>query len=295
MLKRQGFIEAWHDRRIVVGEELAQTIDANLEAADLILLLVSPDFLASEYCYDREMKRAMERHDAGQAVVIPVILRPCDWRDAPFGKLLAAPKDSKAVTQWPDLDTAFLDIVNSIKGALRKRESKPRAGLGIQKPPVIDVDMEHRVIPRSSNLRVAKEFTDRDKEGFLHETFEYIAKFFENSLVELSQRNSNVDGQFRRIDANRFTAVAYRDGKAISRCGIFVGGHGRGLGDIGYSNDDSATTNSYNESLTVQNDNQTLYLQPLGLSRFGRGERPEKLTPEGAAELFWELFIGPLQ
>src|SRR5437762_917707 len=77
MLKRQGFIETWHDRRISAGEILDHAVSENLESADIILLLVSPDFLASDYCYDREMMRAMERHEAGLSAVIPVILRPC--------------------------------------------------------------------------------------------------------------------------------------------------------------------------------------------------------------------------
>ncbi len=75
-LKRQDLISAWHDRRITGGSELGKSIDAHLESAEIILLLVSPDFIASDYCYDREMARAMERHEKGEAKVIPVILRP---------------------------------------------------------------------------------------------------------------------------------------------------------------------------------------------------------------------------
>ncbi len=117
MLKRQGVLETWHDRRIVAGDEFVGRIGEELERANIILLLVSPDFLASDYCYDIEMTRAMERHEAREARVIPVILRPCDWYGAPFGKLNAAPKDGKAVATWPDLDEAFLDVVRAIRKA----------------------------------------------------------------------------------------------------------------------------------------------------------------------------------
>src|SRR5712692_8907637 len=86
-LKHQGLIETWHDRRITAGQAFDQEIDAHLESADVILLLISSDFLASDYCYKREMGRAVERHEVGSAIVIPVILRPCDWHDTPFGKL----------------------------------------------------------------------------------------------------------------------------------------------------------------------------------------------------------------
>ena len=118
MLKRQGLIEAWHDRRIKAGDDVDVSIAAELERAEVILLLVSPDFLASKYCYDVEMSRAMERQQAGDARVIPVILRHCDWHDAPFGKLVAAPKDGKPIKSWPDTDAAFLDVVSMIRHAL---------------------------------------------------------------------------------------------------------------------------------------------------------------------------------
>ena len=82
LLRQQGFIRAWYDRDINAGSLWAQEIDAHLASARIILLLVSPSFLASDYCYGVEMKEAMRRHEAGEATVIPIILRPCDWEDA---------------------------------------------------------------------------------------------------------------------------------------------------------------------------------------------------------------------
>src|ERR1700721_1516221 len=117
-LRRQGVISTWHDRRITAGSEFENVIDKNLSEADVILLLVSPDFINSDYCYEREMTLAMERHASGAARVIPVIVRPCDWHGLPFGKLLATPTDGKAVTKWPDRDDAFLNVVQAIKAAL---------------------------------------------------------------------------------------------------------------------------------------------------------------------------------
>jgi hypothetical protein len=78
MLRREGLISEWHDRRIGAGSDWGTEIDSNLAAADIVLLLVSSDFLHSEYCYDRETALALERHQRGEAIVIPVILQPCD-------------------------------------------------------------------------------------------------------------------------------------------------------------------------------------------------------------------------
>src|ERR1019366_5294881 len=285
-LKHQGLIEAWHDRRIPAGRIFDAEIDSHLESADIILLLVSSDFLASEYCYDREMKRAMERHKSGGAVVVPVILRPCDWHDTPFGKLLATPRDGRPVTQWANIDEAFLDIVRAIKNALGSRELRPI----ITQTSKSDIPASSVPAIRSSNLRVAKHFSELDKDRFLREGFEYISKYFENSLEELSTRNPGIDRSFRPVDANCFTAAAYRDGKKISQCKVSLGSMS---GGISYAMSEDARNGAFNESVSVKADEQTLYFSPLGMQSFGQSS--EKLSTEGAAELFWGLFIRPIQ
>lgn len=115
LLKNQELIEAWHDRRIQAGTDVDNAIFEKLEIADVILLLISSDFISSQYCFSREMSRAMQRHEEKEARVVPVILRPCDWKSAPFGKLMAVPKDGKPVTTWADRDEAFADIASQIR------------------------------------------------------------------------------------------------------------------------------------------------------------------------------------
>jgi hypothetical protein len=118
VLRRNGIIDDWHDRKISPGSEWGSEIDTHLNSAKIILLLVSPDFLASDYCYGIEMKRALERHEAKEACAIPVILRHCDWYGAPFAKLQALPRDAKPVTAWTDTDEAFTDIAKGISRAV---------------------------------------------------------------------------------------------------------------------------------------------------------------------------------
>lgn len=114
-LQRRGFITLWSDMDISPGSVWEEEIDKHLNTAQIILLLVSPSLMASEYCYSKEMKRAVERHNQGEARVIPVIFRPVDWIDAPFGKLQALPKDAKPVSDWRNRGKAFLDIALGIK------------------------------------------------------------------------------------------------------------------------------------------------------------------------------------
>src|SRR5215469_10050461 len=119
-LRRDGLITTWHKRQIVAGTDWTKALDSHLNTASVILLLISADFVASDYCYGVEMQRAMERHEAGEAHVIPILLRPVDWRSAPFGKLQALPGNGTPITQWRNRDAAFTDIVQGIRAALQE-------------------------------------------------------------------------------------------------------------------------------------------------------------------------------
>ncbi|HEX4949767.1 MAG TPA: TIR domain-containing protein [Blastocatellia bacterium] len=121
-LQRQGVIRGWHDRMITAGEEWKDEIDEHLNSADIILLLISSAFFASDYCYDIELKRAMERHETEDAVVIPILLRDCDWSGAPFGKLQMLPTGAVAVDSeaWNSKDEAFKNIVQGIRVVAEK-------------------------------------------------------------------------------------------------------------------------------------------------------------------------------
>ena len=119
ILERNGVITGWHDRRIFPGEERANEIDEWMNSAQVILLLISSDFIASDYCWNIEVKRAMERHEAGEAIVIPIILRPVSWENAPFGRLQALPKNAQPVTIWNSQDQAFLNISQELETVVK--------------------------------------------------------------------------------------------------------------------------------------------------------------------------------
>ncbi len=293
-LKRQGVIETWHDRRIGAGKEFDSEISEHLETAQIILLLISPYFIASDYCYDIEMARALERHKAGETRVIPVILHPCDWHSLPFGKLTAIPKDGKAVSKYPNHHDAFLEITLAVREAAKdfdtpsdtqKRSDVPSVANTSTALPVANI--------RSSNLRVKKTFTQRERDKFERDAYEYMEKYFQNSLAELEARNANVETEFRKIDANHFTAAIYVNGTEASRCSIKFGGGGGYLGGITYSFGRSFGGGGMNEALTVDDDGYTLFLKALGMNL----SRPdnEQLTFEGAAEAYWGMFIRRLQ
>ena len=151
ILKRQKLISTWFDRKIGAGEEWKGQIDEHLDSAKIILLLISADFLASDYCYDIEMMHAMERHESGEARVIPIILRPVDWAGAPFGKLQARPTDAEPVIskKWGSTDEAFVDVARGLRDAIVSLKPKDPAGANSKTAPNgslknIIVDQMHR-------------------------------------------------------------------------------------------------------------------------------------------------------
>jgi len=120
LLQRQGLVSTWQDRRITAGTNWAQEIDEHLKSASIILLLVSSDFLASDYCYGVEMQCALDRDKASRARVIPIIVRPCDKKGAPFAHLQALPTDAKAITTWSNQDEAWTDVAASIRRVIEE-------------------------------------------------------------------------------------------------------------------------------------------------------------------------------
>ena len=238
------------------------------------------------------MSLALEKHKTGTAIVIPVIVHPCDWKNSAFASLRVTPTDGKPISKFPNIHDAYLCVVQDIRQAAEKM-SEGSEGLDSQVE-VSHEDKPNPSKPRSSNLRMKKEFTDKDKDDFLESSFEYLANFFENSLKELQERNPQIESRFNRIDKARFTASVYLNGRKISACKIWLAGSNSFAGEIGYSNNDSGGENSFNESLSIVDDGYSLFLRPMGLAlAFSSGS--EHLTQQGGAEHLWGIFVKPLQ
>src|SRR5947209_7283711 len=129
-LRRQYQLTNWYDREILPGEQWEEAIDTHLSTADVILLLISPHFVDSDYCYGKEMQRALERHHAGNCCVIPILLRPTYWEETPLSTIQMLPTGAKPITSWPDRDEAFHNVVRglstTIKALLTSRARKTK-------------------------------------------------------------------------------------------------------------------------------------------------------------------------
>jgi hypothetical protein len=123
-LQKLGQITIWSETNLNQGVDWEKELSQHLESADLILLLISPDFLASDYCYSIEMKRALERHEQGSAVALPILLRPTHWIKMPFARLQILPTNGLPITKWSDRDDAFLDIIRGIDQIISALQAK---------------------------------------------------------------------------------------------------------------------------------------------------------------------------
>ncbi|AUT01518.1 hypothetical protein CLI64_14595 [Nostoc sp. CENA543] len=210
-MKRQGVIEAWHDRAIIAGSNWADAIDDNLNIADIVLLLVSANFLASDYCYDKEMMRAMERHEHKEARVIPIILKPVDWNDTPFSKLQALPKNAKPVTTWANQDEAFLDIATGIRRVAEEiAKSKASGSSVVNTTPVTTsqggiTDRQRRRLEQERDSLQQQYDTvsnklDRLRQAYSIET-DVTTKFkLESQIKEAQAEQDKLDDQLEEIE-----------------------------------------------------------------------------------------------
>lgn len=163
-LKYQGNIDIWYDRQMGAWSESTREDEKHLNSAQIILLLVSPDFMASDYCSGKKMRRAMIRHKRGEARVIPVILRPVYWQEAPFGKLQALPTDAKPIVNraWHSLDDAFFDVAQGIRKAINEIVNQIKSDNSVH-------DMSKRRLSQISIKKAVRSNTKKTKEQWMEE------------------------------------------------------------------------------------------------------------------------------
>ena len=283
VLRRDGYIEELYDREILAGREINIEIAEWLESSRLFLLLVSPDFLASDYCVEREMKRALERHQSGNAKVIPIIVEPCYWTATPLRDLKALPRDGKPISEWTNKNNAYLDVVQELRRVL---EAEDIASAAEKEKPT------PREIPTQSGAhryRVKRDFDEIDRSDFCEKAFGVIRDYFECAVAEIDAIE-DLRGRFVTISHTTFTCTIVNKVRKHGTAHITVHGRreNRGLGDISYSFSENSPSNTANGMFYIEADEYKLYLKPMML-HFGLHK--ERLTPEAAAEHLWEIFL----
>lgn len=215
LLRRQGFIESWYDRQILPGMEWKAEIEKQLTSARIIVLLISADFIFSDYCYSFEMERALQRHKLGEAWVLPIILRPVDWQEAPFAHLQCLPRDAQPITMWSNQDEAFLSVAQGIRSLVDwlRAQPPPVKEQPKEEPSAEDSNTKERWLKEGNLLGIAG-----NHEGALaafdcalrldpHLSYAYIHKSI--ALVRLRRYQEALDACNQALRLDPSNAFAY--------------------------------------------------------------------------------------
>jgi hypothetical protein len=283
MLRRDGTLSQWYDRDIMAGGDINKEVAKELSRCQLFLALASPDFLNSQYCYETEMTNAIRRHDAGEIIIVPVILEPCDWLSSPLARFKALPRDGKAISAWTNQNTAFLDVVNEL------RRLASSAGLT---EPGVPTSAPSKGVAGTPKYRVKHSFDQIDRDNFRVDAYEVIRDYFDKSTRELDGVEG-LRGRYQSMGPVSFTCAVVNQMMRNSQSGtasITVHAGGRlGLGDIYYSHEANSSDNRSNGSFRIDADDYHLYLRA---DFFDMSESRRTWSPQEAANRLWEELLG---
>lgn len=232
-MKREGLIDEWTDKEIHAGSSLGNVINDALVSSELFLALLSPDYIASNYCFEKEFAEAQKMQHEGKLTIVPIIVEPCDWQKTAFGQLKALPKDGKAISEWTNPNNAFLNVIDELRHLTSKSPiiaSNERA------------DASEKMV---RNYKVKKYFSEVDNYNFKESSYEEIKKYFHSSISEIDSVE-NLQARFTNENKGYFTClISNRANNKNSFVTIQMGSEvQRNFGDLSYSFSENVSTNS---------------------------------------------------
>lgn len=281
-MKRDRIIDEWSDVEIPAGSSLNNSIDNALEGSQLFIALVSPDYLASDYCYNKEFEKAQEMQKEGTLMIVPIIVQPCDWKKSPFGDLKALPKDGKAIIEWTNENNAFVNIIDELRNLLQQTS--------FQNEVVASPTQDYSRISR--NYKVKTVFSEVDKVNFKEESFAEIKNYFKKATLEIDLVDriqcrliNETPETFTYLISNRangqdsYITVSTTSDKFV-RC------------DLLYVFQQGLPTNSMqmDQMYSISNDDYELYWQKAKTNSWQPTDGIRYTVKEVAAEL-WDHFI----
>lgn len=279
-LKREGKISEWFDREIQAGDKFDAKIDQALNAADIFIAAMSPDFIASSYCIDIELKHALEMEAQGSLRIVPVIFEPCDWASTPLAKFKALPQDGKPVADFSNENNAFLSVINELRRLIDVADSSDAVRFGAQAHPA-------PIVENTSKYRIKRDFDAIDKRDFLEKSFSEIKKHFFDFISEINTV-PDIEAKFSELDENRFSCVIVNRGlkRSFETLTVQKGGP---FGDININYGDRPNENTSHGGFVVNNDEYKMYLRSRSHAVFGSADT--MLSASDAAKSLWDEFL----
>jgi len=285
-MRRDHLVSAWYDHAILPGTNLDEAIRSEMESANIFLALLSPDYLDSNYCYENEFEFALERARDGALRLVPVVAEPCDWLSSPFREFMALPKEGKAISEWTNVNNAYLDIVNG----LRRVVTAPKTDLGDAEPRAQSSGEPSR------KIRVKRDFDAIEKAEFADKSFEVARNYFRAASAELSAASEDLRTRIEDMTSTGFTCTIVNRAKMPkAEAHITVHNlksrHSGSGGDISYVFQPHAEPNTSNGHIRVEADEYNLFLSTDGYAGYGGHGEKAKYSPNQAAEWLWNKFV----
>lgn len=274
-LERDGTISGWYDREIRAGEKFESEIFGELASTDIFLACASPDYIASNYCVEKELTYALEQESAGNLSLVPVILEHCEWLQTPLNKFKALPKDGKPIADFVNHNVPWLEVTREIRRLCdpgkRPSEFKSKAAA------------QSHDLAFDSRYRIRREFDNLHKRDFAEQAYDEIFAFFEVSAQEL-RSIQDVEARLSRTSQTHFACTVINRGiaRGYETLQVRLGGSWSAI-DILYGDRDQLNTS--NGGFSVTSDDYQMYLTPM---MFAGGRESEKLTPRDAAQMLWD-------
>jgi len=272
-LQRDGSVAGWYDREIRAGERFDAEIERELAQADVFLACVSPDYIASNYCFEKELQTALKREGRGELAIVPVVFEPCEWRETELRQFKAVPNDGKAVTEHTNQNVALLDVVTE----LRRLVSSTQAV----------IETKSATSPASGSpshrYRIKRDHDELHKRDFVEGAFAEIYKFFEASVEELSSI-AEIEARLSPLAPDHFSCTIINRGlrRGFETLHVRLGGSWGAI-DIQYGERNSSGTS--NGGFGVEADEYQLYLRPVMFRISGEVKR---VSAREAAQMLWD-------
>ena len=284
-IKRDGLLTEWTDKEIHAGENLDNNIDNALSNSEIFLALISPDYIASNYCYEKEFETAQKMQDDGKLIIVPIILEPCDWQKTPFGNLKAIPKDGKSVSEFTNQNIAFLNIIDELRRLIDFSKQKSISAN-------LPTDITEKLV---RNYKIKKQFSDVDKYNFLEKSFADLKIYFRSAISELDSLE-DLQARFTNEDKSSFTCLlSNRANNQNSFLTIYLGNKGQNYaGDLNYTFSDIISTNTIQSDkiFDIDHDDYDQFWATNSKLNSMYGRPVERYTTHQVAEKILNDYIG---
>lgn len=285
-LRRDGSIIEWTDEDIRAGSDLNNEISKALKDAGLFIALVSPDYLASNYCYNKEFEYAINRQEEGSLVIVPIIVEDCDWHSTPFGKVKALPKDGKPIANWSNQNTAYLNIIQELrKLIIAQKSNRSSASEQLEK------------VSPTRNYKIKKDFDSLEKMEEVKKTFQEVKEKTIANLRELEELD-NIKAKVLKNEENYFEAIIVNRNKTGAEEArlLLTTENERGRNFLPYNRSEFALEYEINKdryqnspkAFNLNFDEYNMYWQESSSSSFGNSE---SVTASKMAGEIWKDWL----